>query len=140
MQQISFLYTFFIAGSEMASQEQWFYGCFIHRIPQSPDITWKNTLSFSLGITAIWPDPNLDLLCARQSDTAPFCENYAKLYFDAKYLKKGLNRDWVDFWYHFFFKKIPFLANIRRLLPLNVKHSFIPLWFKSVVKGWNNRK
>ena len=32
------------------------------------------------------------ILCVRQSDAAPFCENYAKLYFDAKHLKKGLNR------------------------------------------------
>ena len=28
--------------------------------------------------------PNLDLLCVQQSGAAPFCENYAKLYFDAK--------------------------------------------------------
>ena len=31
---------------------------------------------------------NLDLLCVRQSDAAPFCENYTKLYFDAKHLEK----------------------------------------------------
>ena len=36
--------------------------------------------------------PNLDLLCARQSDAAPFCENYAKLYFNVKHLQKGVNR------------------------------------------------
>ena len=34
----------------------------------------------------------LDLSCAGQSNTAPFCKNYAKLYFDAKHLEKGLNR------------------------------------------------
>ena len=34
---------------------------------------------------------NLDLLCIQQFDTAPFCENYAMLYFDAKHLEKGLN-------------------------------------------------
>ena len=28
--------------------------------------------------------PNLDLFCVQQSGAAPFCENYAKLYFDAK--------------------------------------------------------
>ena len=28
----------------------------------------------------------------RQSNAAPFRENYAKLYFDAKHLEKGLNR------------------------------------------------
>ena len=38
------------------------------------------------------PGPNVDLLCVRQSDAAPFCENYAKLYFDVKHLEKGLNR------------------------------------------------
>ena len=31
--------------------------------------------------------PNLDLLCIQQSDTVPFCVNYAKLYFDAKHLE-----------------------------------------------------
>ena len=39
-------------------------------------------------------EPNLNLLWIRQSDTAPFCENYAKLYFDAKHIEKGLNRGW----------------------------------------------
>ena len=34
---------------------------------------------------------NLDLLHIQQSDAASFCENYAKLYFDAKHLEKGLN-------------------------------------------------
>ena len=34
--------------------------------------------------------PNLDLLCVWQSDAVPFCENYTKLYFDAKHLEKGL--------------------------------------------------
>ena len=38
--------------------------------------------------------PNLDLLCVQQLGTAPFCENYAKFYFDAKHLEKGLNRGW----------------------------------------------
>ena len=28
---------------------------------------------------------NLDLLCVRQSDAAPFCKKYAKLHFDAKH-------------------------------------------------------
>ena len=34
----------------------------------------------------------LDLYCFRLSNAAPFCKNYAKLYFDAKHLGKGLNR------------------------------------------------
>ena len=44
----------------------------------------------------IWITPglNLDLLCVRQSETVPFCENYAKFYFDAKNLEKGLNKGW----------------------------------------------
>ena len=35
-------------------------------------------------------DPNLEPLCVRQLGTGPFCKNYAKLYFDAKHLEKGL--------------------------------------------------
>ena len=31
--------------------------------------------------------PNLDLLCILQPNTATFCENYAKLSFDAKHLE-----------------------------------------------------
>ena len=43
--------------------------------------------------------PNLDILCVRQSDAVAFCENYAKLYFDAKHLRlntkqKRLNKGW----------------------------------------------
>ena len=34
----------------------------------------------------------LDLYCVRLSNAAPFWENYAKLYFDAKHSEKGLNR------------------------------------------------
>ena len=34
----------------------------------------------------------LDLYCVRLSNAAPSCENYAKLYFDAKRLEKGLDR------------------------------------------------
>ena len=49
--------------------------------------------------------PNIDLLCIWQLDTAPFCENKAKPYFDAKHLEKGLNRGWLNFWYCFFFLK-----------------------------------
>ena len=48
--------------------------------------------------------PNLDLLCVQQSGAAPFCENYAKLYFDAKHLEKGLNREWWSFWFPVFEK------------------------------------
>ena len=35
---------------------------------------------------------NLNLLCTRQLDAAPFCENYAKPYSDPKHLEKELNR------------------------------------------------
>ena len=112
VQQISFSCTFFIVGSEMASQKQSLYGCFMHQSPQSPDITWTNILYFSLKITAIWPDPNLNLLWTRQSDAVLFCENYGKLYFDAKYLKKVLNRGG---------KKVPFWPISDAVLPPNVK-------------------
>ena len=37
---------------------------------------------------------NPDLLCIWQSNTVPFCENYAKLCFYAKHFEKGLNRVW----------------------------------------------
>ena len=38
--------------------------------------------------------PNLDIFCIRLSNAAPFCKNYAKIYFHAKHLEKGLNRGW----------------------------------------------
>ena len=34
--------------------------------------------------------PSVNLLCIQQSDAALFCENYAKFYFNAKHLEKGL--------------------------------------------------
>ena len=56
------------------------------------------------------PPSNLDFLCIQQLDTAPFCENYTKLYFDAKCLEKGLNRGWWNFWWPFFLKKTNLLC------------------------------
>ena len=100
----------FHSWSEMVSQEQWFYGCFIHRSPQSPDIPWKNILYFSLGITAIWSDHNLDLFWR-----CPLLWKYAKLYFNAKYIKKGLNRRWWNVWCPSFQKSI-FFSQYRMLL------------------------
>ena len=38
----------------------------------------------------------------------PFCENYKKLYFNAKLLEKGLNRGAKMFGAFFFKKKCPF--------------------------------
>ena len=55
------------------------------------------------------PRPNQDLVCVRQSDAAPFCENYAKLYFDAKRFE--LNRV-SEIFGALFSKKVQFLANI----------------------------
>ena len=52
--------------------------------------------------------PNLDLFCVRQSNAVPFCENYAKLYFDAKHLEKGLNRGWWNIRGSFFKKSALF--------------------------------
>ena len=43
----------------------------------------------------------LDLYCVQLSNAASFCENYTKLYFDAKHLEKGLKSG-------LFFKKVPF--------------------------------
>ena len=43
-----------------------------------------------LKVEGILPGPNLDLLCIQQSNPAPFCKNYAKLYFDAKAPRKGI--------------------------------------------------
>ena len=37
----------------------------------------------------------LDLYCIRLLNAASSCKNYTKLYFDAKLLEKGLNRDTV---------------------------------------------
>ena len=50
-------------------------------------------------------EPNLDLLRVQQSSAAPFCENYARFYFDTNYLEKGLNRGWWNFWFPSFQKK-----------------------------------
>ena len=61
----------------------------------------------------IFTDPNLDLLCVRQSDTGCFCKNYAKLYFDTKHLEKRLNKGGEIFG-GLFWEKVPFLANIGR--------------------------
>ena len=66
------------------------------------------------------PGHILDLYCVRLSNAAPFCKNYAKPYFDAKCLEKGLNRG-EDFGALFskkvssYHKKVPFLANIETL-------------------------
>ena len=54
----------------------------------------------------------LELYCIRLSNAAPFCQNYAKLYFDAKHLEKGLNKG-GGFLGLFLKKKVPFLANIE---------------------------
>ena len=54
----------------------------------------KPTSLLGLGIKPLHPGPNLDFLCIWQSDTAPFCENYAKLYFNTNHLEKGLKSGW----------------------------------------------
>ena len=54
--------------------------------------------------------PNLDTLCISQLDAAPFCENYAKLYSDAKHLEKRIGKDLVKFLVPFFIKKALFLG------------------------------
>ena len=51
-------------------------------------------------------EDNLDLHYIGLWNTVPFCENYAKLYFDAKHLKRGLNKavGEVALWWPFFKK------------------------------------
>ena len=46
--------------------------------------------------------PNPDVLCVQRSNPAPFCENYTKLYSDAKHLGKGSNRRWWNFCFPIF--------------------------------------
>ena len=48
----------------------------------------------------------LDLYCVWLSNAAPFCQNYVKLYFDAKHSEKGLNRGEVEFLEPFFQKSV----------------------------------
>ena len=65
----------------------------------------------------------LDLYCIRLLNGAPFCENYAKLYFEAKHLEKGLNFFFGGGAWNFggpffkksflFHKKVSFLVNIE---------------------------
>ena len=95
----------------------------VRRLSQSLDISLTTNITISelasCNICVIksiqCPDdsfkpPNLHLLCIQQSDINPFCENYAKLCFDAKHLDKGLDREWWHFLCLFFFPK-------RALLP-----------------------
>ena len=64
-----------------------------------PNISSKGILTRKLGQLIkynkyfpckIISGPNLDLLRVQQSDAAPFRENYANLYFDAKQLRKRI--------------------------------------------------
>ena len=50
------------------------------------------------------------------SNTAPFCKNYTKLYFDAKHLEKGLNSVIFLKKVLFFIKKCPFYSPSPKLL------------------------
>ena len=60
----------------------------------------------------------LDLYCVWLSNVAPFCENYAKIYFDAKHLEKRLNRGRGNCW-GLLFKKLLFFQK---------KCPFWPIW------------
>ena len=55
----------------------------------------------------------LDLYCIWLSNAAPFCKNYAKLYFDPKRFEMGLNGVVVEFLGPFFHKNVPFLTIIE---------------------------
>ena len=48
-------------------------------------IVFQKVLSRPLWIISGIAGPNLDLLCIRQPDAAPFIENYANTYFQAKH-------------------------------------------------------
>ena len=84
--------------------------------------------------TLILLGPNLDLLNVWQTDTAHFCEDNAKLYFDAKQLEKGLNRGWRSFWHAFFQKNVPFLVNIGCCL------NFLKEIYSEIKKACGNTK
>ena len=47
------------------------------------------------------PGPNLDLSCIGQLGAAHICEIYAKFYFDAKHLERGLNPYSIPWWCRF---------------------------------------
>ena len=59
---------------------------------------------------------NLDLLCVQELGTASFCKNFAKLYFDAKHLEKGLQNGHFG-WY---WKLAKFSKQKSTLLPWNL--------------------
>ena len=56
----------------------------------------------------------LHMHCVQLLSTTPFCKNYAKLYFNAKHLKR-LNRGEGEILGVLFssYKKVPFLDNIK---------------------------
>ena len=63
---------------------------------------------FAFGMQILLPQWFHLLLDFVYPDTAPICENYAKVYFDTKHLEKALNRGWQNFWCSFIFKKWSF--------------------------------
>ena len=75
---------------------------------------WKQPWEFS-DFFCIQSGDILDLYCIRLLSAAPFCQNYAKLYYDAKHLEKGLNREEWNFYGPFFIKSA--LSGQYRMLP-----------------------
>ena len=81
-----------------------------------------NKIAFLKLVSISLPGPNLDFLCIRQSHAVPIQENYAKLYFHAQHIEKGLNKRGgrgggvgrSKNFGAFFYKKVHFLASIRR--------------------------
>ena len=51
-----------------------------------PQYSKKGTSDYKVKKIVHMPGHILDLYCVRLLNAAPFCENYAKLYFDAKHL------------------------------------------------------
>ena len=80
--------------------------------------TWNDycvyTVTESFKTNLNIPCPYSRLVLHLTIECFPFCENYPKLYFNAKYFEKGLNRgEGVKFLEPFFHKKVPFQANIE---------------------------
>ena len=83
----------------------------------------------------------LDLYCVQLSNIALFCKNYAKLYFDAKHLEKGLHWKWVRGGVKFlgaffskasfFHKKVIFVANIE-CCPKFLEYALLRSFFKII--------
>ena len=88
-------------------------------------------ISFIYFISFIFTGHILVLYCVWLSNAAPFCENYANLYFDAKHLEKGLNTRELEFFGPFFHTKVPILANIE-CCPKSLEYALFYVFYISL--------